>query len=192
MSESFARPNDSRPVPDTLRARLRRDLSVIHSELDAVAGRMDLETRRGYVSFLRLHEAGLSATRDICCPADVAAMRDDLCERVQRDLAELGADPVVVIQAPPGLHPLALTYVLAGSRLGSNLLRQRWEQGSLAKSGLPTAFMKAPAYIEVWRAFCEEASLLPANDAFADRILADAIKVFQVFQAGALAALERE
>ena len=153
---------------------------------------MDLETYAGYVAFLRLQEAGLTAVFDAVSRADVTEMCDDLLERLRFDLARLGADTVAVMSPPPGLHPLAVTYVLSGSRLGSSVLRQRWENGALAQSGLPAAYMKAPEYLEIWRAFCSEARNLPATGAVADQIVSDAIKVFQVFQAAALAAFEKE
>lgn len=192
MSESFVSPVAPSPVPDTLRARLRRDLRAAHDALDDVSAQMTLETLEGYVSFLGMHAFGMGAIEGLACGDDVAAMRADLLQRVRGDLVALGQTVPTPPSAPPQIDPLAIAYVLAGSRLGNAVLRQRWERGELARSGVPSAFITAPDYHEVWRAFCAQAREMPATGPAADRIVADSDQLFKQFHAGAIAALARK
>lgn len=162
----------------------------MHATLDQMAAQMDLNSRAGYVSFLRMNEAGLAAVQGADCAPGVAAMQADLLARLRQDLAALGAAPLGATgEARANLSPLALDYVLAGSRLGGAVLRQRWQAGALGRAGAPSAYMSAPDYLEIWRAFCAAARDLPATGAVADQVVADAATVFGIFIHSAKAAI---
>lgn len=190
MSETFLRPSDPLPVPDTLRARLRRELSGVHAALDQMAGQMDLDSHTGYVAFLKMNEAGLAALQGAGCAPGLAAMQTDLLARLRQDLAALGAAPLAQTgERRADLSPLALDYVLAGSRLGGAVLRQRWQAGALGRAGAPSAYMSAPDYLDLWRGFCAAARDLPATGAAADQVVTDAATLFDMFIRSAQAAI---
>lgn len=150
---------------------------------------MDLNSHQGYVAFLRMNEAGLAAMQGRRCAPAVAAMRADLLLRLRQDLATMEEVPLPDMAEPAAdLAPLAIDYVLSGSRLGGVVLRQRWEAGPLAREGAASSFMTASDYLETWRAFCATARDLPATGAMADQIVADAATVFAVFLRSAQAA----
>lgn len=169
----------------TLRQRLLQDLRANHERLDEGVSRFDLATRSGLVGFLQMHEAALTG---LVPRAPQGALREamgDLPQRAAKDLVALEA-PRLTVAAPQEIHPLALDYVICGSRLGATVLQKRWQAGGQAPAG--ARYMAAPDYIDLWRAFCETARLAPGHGVEADAVLADAARLFDHYALCALRA----
>ena len=100
---------------------------------------------------------------------------------IDADLARLKAP------APPRLAPLVLhrhgaqDYVLLGSRLGSQLLRRRWQAATDPCLLAAGAYLSLPPLTDQWRGFCDEAGARPADGTDADAELAEAERLFELF-----------
>ena len=123
--------------------------------------------------------------------AQGAATRDcivDLSARADSDLCTLGVSPVANVVEMPPLHPLAIDYVIAGSRLGTQVLRQRWRAATDPAVRAAASYFSAPGYIDLWKSFCDTSGAMPAVGVIADRIVSDADRVLAMYLACARAA----
>ena len=169
-------------TPNDLRGRLRGETADVHDRLDQRISEMELSTPLGLGQFLSLQATALSAIMPLAGQASSAPVIQDLMERASRDLAGLGitapGDTPPLGTAP---HPLAVDYVIAGSRLGTKFLRQRWLTSDDPKVQMADAYFTAPDYIDHWRHFCQTASAIDASCAIADTVVADAISLFELY-----------
>ena len=172
-----------------LRDRLRQDTKVAHEMLDNTVSHYDLATASGLAGFLQMHAHALQYL--LACPSDAACtpLMADLLERVRDDLTILDASPCdVSLPAPARLEGLAIDYVVAGSRLGTQVLKTRWEAASDPIVRKASHYFTAPKYIEYWQSFCETTGRILANDPFGQVVLRDAALIFDVYQTCANAA----
>lgn len=165
----------------SLRARLRNDTRLLHEKLDREVSEFDLTTPGGLSGFIRMQFSALQAFNSSQMLADTGAMVQDLCERAALDLRALDAS----VQPSPyelgAVEPLAVEYVVAGSRLGSQLLKKRWQRATNQQVRRASAYFSAPSYIEIWAAFCERTEAMSSCDPLADRIVQDANNVFNMY-----------
>lgn len=165
-----------------LRTRLRSDLTEVHATLDSQISAFDLRTRTGFASFLRIQHGGLSALHHAGAGDLTRDAIADLQDRARLDLLTLGVPPLTRAETLPGdLHPLAVDYVIAGSRLGSQLLHKRWLSSDDTAVRAASAYFSAPGHIDLWKAFCGRAAALPAEGPESDRILRHAAAIFALF-----------
>jgi heme oxygenase len=132
------------------RAALRAALRPDHDRVDAAFGRFDLARRNSYAAFLRAHARALFTVERAIGTAPVWPSWRPRADLLRADIAKLG-------ETPPGAidHPLpdstaaawGMTYVLEGSRLGGQVLRQR------ASPELPFAYLAAAHLPDEWRDF---------------------------------------
>lgn len=106
-----------------LRARLREDTRPEHDRLDALYGQLDLSVRDDYLLFLQAHHAAHSVVEPLIQPAPARQ------QALAADIRALGAVPLAGFAASytRHAHPLGLSYVVAGSFLGGQVLRKAWE-----------------------------------------------------------------
>lgn len=165
-----------------LRQRLARDLASTHQRLDDLVSLFDLETKTGVTSFILMHEAALKQLSETQLSDAARTMVNDLLHRAQADLDAMQVAPLTPEPTKTDdLHPLAVTYVIAGSRLGAEVLKKRWLGSEAAKDGHGEAYMLAPRHIEVWQSFVKDASEMPATSDLADKIVKDAAAVFELY-----------
>lgn len=169
-------------TPDrSLRQRLRADLAPSHERLDRFFSDLDLSTRAGLTLFLRAHRAAFAAIRPAPGCRTGQPLLDRMIAAIDADLDQLDAP------APPRLAPLVLQrsraqdYVLLGSRLGSQLLRRRWQAASDPCLRAAGAYLSLPPLTDRWRAFCDEAGARSAHGTDADAELAEAERLFELF-----------
>ncbi len=169
-------------TPDrSLRQRLRADLAPSHERLDRFFSDLDVSSRPGLSLFLRAHRAAFAAIRPAPGGRTGRPLLDRMIAAIDADLARLDAP------APPRLPPLALhrpgaqDYVLLGSRLGSQLLRRRWQAATDPCLRAAGAYLSLPPLTDQWRGFCDEAGARPARGAEADADLAEAGRLFELF-----------
>lgn len=124
--------------------------------------------------------AAMSAPR-LC-----ATLIDDLAMRARADLACLGEVADLSLMPDAGAyHPQAVDYVIAGSRLGAQVLQRRWRQSGDADVRAARQFFSAPDHVDVWRAVCARAGARPGAGRESDRIVADAVRLFALFERNA-------
>ena len=166
---------------ENLRLRLRDGCADLHDRLDGAVARMDVREVAGLRGFLAMNAAAFGA---LACGGAKGvhvgtATIAGLAEAATRDLVSLGAAPGRV--APVMADPLAVDYVVLGSRMGTRVLRRRW-QGARNSSVLQAdRYFSQPDMAPEWRALCDDLSARPGDDARARVVLADARALFTLF-----------
>jgi heme oxygenase len=132
------------------RGALRNALRLDHDRVDAAFGGFDLADRASYTAFLRAHARALFAVEQALGTAPAWPAWRPRADLLRADLEVLGeAAPAAFADPLPtsGAAAWGMTYVLEGSRLGGQLLRQR------ACPGLPLAYLAASHLPGEWRDF---------------------------------------
>lgn len=161
----------------TLRSRLRADTAERHARLDRDISTIDIAIRPGFVRFMQTHHR---AFRALDAVAPLPALRD-LADRAGRDLDQLGAPEAPVPDKGGPLDPLAVDYILQGSRLGTKVLKRRWQATDDPQVRAAGAYFDAPVDAEGWRATCDALAARSAAGPAADRVVSDALRIFDIF-----------
>lgn len=111
-------------------------------------------------------------------PGCGAAMLADLIARLDADLARMGTRAVPIDAALP-LDPLARSYLVVGSRLGTEMLRREIFTGWRSQD-VPLYFRALPAG-NAWRAVCAALDGVAPQSARAARIIDDSRRGFSIF-----------
>jgi heme oxygenase len=113
----------------TLRSILRDCTAAAHQRTDEAMSAADLTTRAGLSGFLSVHHAALAVIEPFL--ANTAYQAPKRVELLEADLAVLGAPPPEAADdLPTSLPPLGVAYVVAGSALGTEVLRRRWSEAT--------------------------------------------------------------
>lgn len=178
--------------PTDLRLRLRCDTRAAHEQLDAVVSRFELTTAEGLGRFMTLHARCLTAILSSNPQCRAHAMLSDLRNRAQHDAVTLCAPMATGACHAPASHDLAIDYVMAGSRLGSAVLKRRWQGATVHDVRAADAYFTAPDYISNWMSFCAMAGAEPATGAAADRVVGDARALLDLYARQAAMLLPQE
>ncbi len=171
---------DRLTYPVSLRERLREDLQAVHDALDQKISTLDLTDRGEYRAFLAMTHMALSGIE--AEGGDATGLLDEMVRALAEDLEALG-DPASAPLAPVRVHPLALDYVLIGSRLGTQVLRKRWLAGADPQVKAADAYFSLPAQGAAWRALTDALGTMSGADRQAAEVVADARALFQRFSA---------
>lgn len=161
-----------------LRTQLRAATRGSHAILDGLVSAFDIADRRGLAGFLGMQWSVLSCLHPAAAGAATAPVIEDLLHRAAHDLAHLRHPLPPRAATPLRPHPLAIDYVVAGSRLGAAVLRERWRASGDPAVQRAGAYFSAPAYLEHWRAFCATAEGVRAAEATG--IVQDAVALFEL------------
>ena len=170
--------------PSSLRDRMRLDTADLHAALDARLGAFDLRDPADLAGFLRINERGFAAIAGagpdgaVCMGRSIAA---DLARRIRSDLDRLGTSPLPAVAAPEDPDPLAIDYVVLGSRLGSSVLKRHWAQAEDPRVREASCYFSAPAQVRRWQAFCRQTREMSPKNAAADRAVDDTRRIFALF-----------
>ena len=166
-----------------LRALTRAD----HARLDDLFSALDITRRVDYARFIGVHLAVFEVLRPHLSPASLT--RPQLLAGLaclQRDLATLGQRRLE-IQAghgeADGLAPLAVDYVVAGSRLGLKVLKTRWAGSADPLVRAAGAYFTQPFAASLWPKVCRALSKIPVDSARAGAITRDTRRIFNLFAA---------
>ncbi|AHD08354.1 heme oxygenase-like domain-containing protein [Phaeobacter gallaeciensis] len=136
--------------------------------------------------FLACQHTALHALADTCRleRGRATALLADLTAALRADCADNGDRPAAIsADTLPQLHPLAVDYLVLGSRMGNEVLRRRLSEAA-GQMALPAYF--APRdHLATWRATCTDLEQLPPKSALAQRIVADTRKGFDLFETAA-------
>ena len=165
----------------SLRARLRDDTRALHEHLDAVVSRFDPSTAEGLACFLQMQSLALRAIEPHAAQAASLGALQDLLQRADSDLRQMetGDRPDTPAIAP--LHPQAIDYMIAGSRLGTQVLRKRWLAATAPHVRQASAYFSAPSYIDLWTSFCRSTEAMSPRGPVADQIVHDACRLFRLY-----------
>lgn len=79
------------------------------------------------------------------------------------------------------IDPLALDYLIEGSRMGTSILRTRWQTTSDPLVARASSYFSAPTAPQRWKDVRAKLSQIPQNSVRAQTITDDAIKIFRLF-----------
>ena len=166
----------------SLRARLRADTRLAHEQLDQEVSRFDLTTPNGLLRFLSMQSAALQTLSASEVSSQMGAMIRDLIERAALDLRQLESSTQKPAAAIEPVHPLAIEYAIAGSRLGSQLLKKRWQAATDPQVRRACAYFSAPSYTDTWARFCDTTETMSSTGPLADQIVRDANRIFHLYR----------
>lgn len=164
----------------SLRDRLRSETRHCHQALDERVSRLLNSDPEDYRRFLALQWRLFTALSRCGVESACTPLVRELQQRAQQDLITLDQEP---LPAPPDLnfrpHPLAVDYVVSGSRLGAQVLKKHWMDMGLAEVGTACVYLSAPTDTSYWREFLACTTALPAQGKEADTIVIDCIALFE-------------
>ncbi|MEN9061523.1 hypothetical protein [Ponticoccus litoralis] len=167
------------------RHHLRRATAPQHEAAEAAFAPLTADLGQGLRGFLCAQRQAFATLAAAPSPAQIShQITLDLLDRLDRDLGPRTDAP----QDPPPLDPLAVDYLVLGSRLGTEVLRRRLLD-EMPDVTLPMYFRAPPATAE-WQRVCAALDGVTLNSAPAARIEIDVRRGFDIFAAAAYAASE--
>ena len=183
-----------------LRAMTRTD----HQRLDDLFSALDITRRVDYARFIGVHLAVFEVLQRHLAPSSLT--RQQLLAGLaclQRDLATLGERRAQMRHRPTGhdemptghdempaghdaadgLDPLAVDYVVAGSRLGLKVLKTRWASSSDPLVRAAGAYFTLQNAAPSWPKVCRALSTVPLDSTRAGAITRDTKRIFDLFAA---------
>lgn len=168
---------------DDVRTMLRIETRADHDRVDGLFSSVDLSRRGDYTLFLTVHLTCFRALTRTAQPGHRAALTLlEMVGALDCDLATLGGSadaiptPLLI-----DLDPLAIDYIVAGSRMGTRVLRKRWEIATDTSVRRANAYFGLPDDPLLWRNTCTDLTALAADDPRATTIVQDARRIFAAF-----------
>ncbi|WP_316014446.1 biliverdin-producing heme oxygenase [Roseobacter sp. HKCCA0434] len=168
----------NRTAQSDLRAILRRGTRAAHERLDARVEALDIASESGLTVMLRASRDALVALRPALDRLDLPSAAP-LQAAIARDLDTLCADPGPRLTLRYEGAPLGAYYVVAGSRLGAQVLSRDHAVRATGRARYVTSYLDAPEGMDMWKAFLAY-PLSAQTDATAT--LAGANAAFGIFQ----------
>lgn len=162
---------------------LRDRTSGEHERVDRLLSALDIGSPDGFADFLSIHRICFAAMK-ADAPAEEGgfATLTEMIACIDSDLASLGipCDAGSAVSVGP-VHVLARDYVLEGSRLGSKVLRRRWEASEDPRVKAADAYFSITPVPGRWREVCAALSAVSPDGPEATRIAEDAGRLFALF-----------
>ncbi|WP_252737506.1 hypothetical protein [Citreicella sp. C3M06] len=157
---------------------LRVQTKAAHDTAEAVFSRFINDPRAGLAWFLAAQHAAFAALQH---GAQTGALLSDLTARLESDLADLGRVPVAVRGVD--IDPLAVDYLVLGSRLGTEVLRRRL-MAETPPMPIPSYFL-ACAAPGLWRQHCACLDAIAPDSPRARHLTIDVIAGYELFRRAA-------
>ena len=164
---------------DALRVQTRTD----HDQLDRMVTTLDIAKLADFILFLQLHHRCFTAIKSQAeehgrSRKTLSYMIDGLAA----DLSSLSSDRAAIdLPLLPQLDPLSIDYMVAGSRLGSKILRKRWSASTDQRVQRADSYFGQAVDPNLWPETCRALSEVPMGSARADKIVDDTKTQFQLF-----------
>ncbi|WP_188790380.1 hypothetical protein [Salipiger pallidus] len=132
-------------------------------------------------SFLATQRSALAALRDACSAPDAlksSGLLNRLLDDLDGDLADLGHAHTAV-HAGGALDPVAVDYLVIGSRLGAETMRRTLFK-NVSVCDIPTFFAEGHAP-ELWRGLCLELNKIEHPSRRSERIVQDTADGYALF-----------
>lgn len=144
-------------------------------------GAFDLADADGLRGFLTMQALAFHGLGKVAHKAQTAALIRDLEHAVHLDLETLGHKRperagLPAITAP--VEGLAVDYLVAGSRLGSSVLKKRWAAAIHPQVKAADRYFGGPDHLEYWKAFVARSEEMPGQGQLADKVVADTNDLF--------------
>lgn len=166
-----------------LRTTLKLETNAEHRQLDDLLSELQLETRKGLVQFLQMQEAAMSKIEPLLVQAKFRGPPSHL-SLIRSDLQSLGVSKSVnfSVNYKP-LHPVGLTYVIAGSHFGNKVLRAQWALSEDLAVLSAKNFLTSDLMRDYWPYFLSYLRDNDFDDAERTHIIESAKSCFQIFGA---------
>jgi len=163
-----------------IRERLKKETALAHERLDQALIKHDLTSRQGLSDYLQIHYIARRALNEVFS----TDLIDQSLVSLSEDLAALGINEpdVHIIEPLVAPHPLGLTYVIAGSSLGSKVLFRIWNASTdetVKQAGKFMAFAKDSS---AWRDFLVQIKTYEYTEQEIKKIIESANYSFAVFE----------
>ncbi|QPH52358.1 biliverdin-producing heme oxygenase [Pontivivens ytuae] len=155
--------------------------------MDGAVSALDLTSRSGYRAFLRAQAGALDAIAPTCARLTELPSLSRLRPLLTLDMATIGAAPAPRLDAPVGLHPMGAYYVVAGSRLGAQVLARRVAESGDKTVRAATRYLADRRALDAWRAWLAASEAVTEN---ADAIVEGAEATFALYERALAAVLE--
>jgi len=167
-----------------LRERLRADTATAHQALDDALGVYDLTRVTGVSNYLSVHYL---ARLHLCKYIEDTPNRWDNACRLSDLKSDLSALTCPLPHWGEGLsvqkcHMLGLTYVIAGSSLGSKILYKRWLCATNERVKKAGRFLESSRNSVSWNKFLEDINEADFTEGEVQQIVAAANHGFSIFQ----------
>ena len=168
---------------ENFRIHLKAHTDPSHARVDQAFSQMDIASPAGLIAFLSVHAACFTAMAS----AQNAQFRGrnhlaELVTSIEHDLDALD------VPTPPPLtfkladcDPLALDYILEGSRLGSQVLARRWASSVDPHVLGAAAYFSRKPNVGPWRNVCDRLAQIAVGSARAEKIKMDTCALFDMF-----------
>ena len=106
----------------------------------------------------------------------------DLAAALEEDLGALDWPlPAVPVWTGTRPDPLALRYIAAGSRMGTQVLARRWSKATDPAVRAANRYFLQSVDVRAWQMLCRTLDDMDGTGARADRIVADTRRLFDLF-----------
>ncbi|MGJ8558726.1 MAG: biliverdin-producing heme oxygenase [Litorimonas sp.] len=164
---------------------MRTETSKAHANLDAALVKYDLTTRSGLSNYLNVHLLARHFLAENQSAYGTEIDHAESLSAIRSDLETLGVKAQKEIDWTPitAFHPIGLTYVIAGSSLGSKILYKEWAQSNDEAVIRAGKYMTAAKDGSDWSNFLTyiDATDFSANET--DHIVVSANECFALYQA---------
>lgn len=170
-------------LPLDFRMVLRQETRVAHDVLDHAFTATDIADPDGFSAFVAVHLACFRAMRSrLISPNLSRATLDMMIAGLAQDAHVIGiSEPAAMPPLADTIDPLAIDYMVAGSRLGSKVLKTRWAQSQNADVQRANAYFGQIADPALWPATCQMLATVPPDSPRAVAIVTDVIALFNYF-----------
>ena len=176
-----------------VRSLLRQATASAHGRVDAAFTRFDLGQRHDYRKFLTAHASVILPLEASAGQAGAGQILDDWSSRRRTDallddLAALGLPPppLLLLGARGGpAWVLGVLYVLEGSRLGAQVLRQRVLAGPDTECWAATAYLSHGMGQAFWPSFLAKLEASPYAKGDTSPVIEGAHAAFAAFERAA-------
>lgn len=168
----------TRPAKSGFRWDLKRATQDDHDALDHHVSKLDLRNRVDLARFFQMHLISFQAMTDTRPDQALNAM----IAALHADLKVLGNQTTAPPIAPlPAYHPIAGQYICSGSRMGTRVLRRRWQTATDADVRAASHYFELELpedrAVDVW----SDLDQVGPNSAAAKTIIADTKSLFSQF-----------
>ncbi|NSX55393.1 hypothetical protein [Parasulfitobacter algicola] len=164
---------------------IREQTRTDHDLLDRMITTLDIAQLDDFRVFLQIHHCCFVVMRSRSLDQGLStSVLSDMIDGLTADLEIVsGNRHAVDLPAPSALDPLSIDYMVAGSRLGSKILRKRWGASTDPCVQRANTYFSQAIDPKLWPETCRALSAMPPGSARADGIVEDTRIQFQLFAA---------
>ena len=167
-----------------LRVILRSKTASAHAQLDLALGEYNLTRRSDLSNYLRVHYLARLHLEDIFSTKEMRLSNQQKLNAIQSDFEVLGAELPQRMKRNniSSYHPIGLTYVMAGSSLGSKVLYKRWTASTDVIVQRAGKFITNAKDNSEWVVFLAHIGSLKVSQNEIDDIVLSANDVFEIYK----------